>query len=312
MAGYEDLKKMWLDHEYVIAPLRSFGRNYFVDVNNGDDSGSGRTPNQAFETIQQAIDVMCALRTSLGSTLMPVCRVYVAPGAYEENLAFSRIVSHWSIMGTGAHPEAVQVIAPAVDSDEELFYTPGASGFKLANMCFKFPVGVTSENAAIQFDIANYGYIEDLRIYGDRDDATPAPDYGIYIGNALGLEIRRNHIECFDEDGVHFHGGADKFASYCEVYENRIMRCLNAGVFKAQSCVSQALQIYNNIIDQHSLDGSYGIYVYDGPAAISGNKIMMGGTGDAIYPAADTAGVISVDNWTVLQGGVAVLERAEA
>jgi len=226
---------------------------------------------------------------------MPVCRVYVAPGVYEENLEFSRIVSGWSIMGTGAHPEAVQIMAPAVDSGEELFYTPGASGFKLANMCFKFPVGVTDTEEAIRFDIANYGFLEDLRVYGDRDSGTPAPDYGIYIANALGLEIRRNYIFGFDEDGVHFHGGANKFANWCEVYENRIGACKNAAIKKATGCVSNGLMIYDNRINQVPAPvGEYGIYIHSGAAAISDNKIMMAAGKDPIFPGASS---IMDGNW---------------
>lgn len=56
MTGYDDLKKMWLGHELILAKLQRFGDVHFVDFVNGLDTNHGETPKSPLQTLNAAMD----------------------------------------------------------------------------------------------------------------------------------------------------------------------------------------------------------------------------------------------------------------
>jgi len=58
MPGYDDIKKMWLQHELILRKLKNYGDIYFVDATNGSDGNRGTDPSSPFKSTEHAIDVV--------------------------------------------------------------------------------------------------------------------------------------------------------------------------------------------------------------------------------------------------------------
>ena len=78
-----------------------YGKEWFVDVTNGNNGNDGLTPNKAFATIQKAIDVHTADRAALLTGYKFGNRINVMPGVYAEGLTGT--LTGVSLVGVGGN-----------------------------------------------------------------------------------------------------------------------------------------------------------------------------------------------------------------
>lgn len=103
------------------------GFYYYVDSTIGVDGNSGLTPDQAFNTIQYAVDRVASF-APVGSVIQ------VAPGQYDETVTIARTISNLTIVGMGGRgatyidPTTEDAAGMVVNADDVTLINLGIAG----------------------------------------------------------------------------------------------------------------------------------------------------------------------------------------
>ncbi|MFM9986709.1 MAG: right-handed parallel beta-helix repeat-containing protein [Flavobacteriales bacterium] len=234
-----------------------FGNTYYVS-NNGDDSNGGLTPNDTFETLQHASDVVVA-----GDSVMVSAGEYV--GFYHET---SGTENSYIVF----HAESGVVISQPNGTTNDGINLEGASyivveGFTVIGVPRAGIRSVANEHVIIQNNTCSYngkwgiltGFSESITIRYNTCNYS-IDEHGIYHGNSADYPIIHGNI-CHDNNanGIHMNAdaslGGDGIISFATVTRNLIY---NNGVAGGSGINCDGVQdsyIANNLLYNNHASG---------------------------------------------------------
>jgi hypothetical protein len=248
---------------------------YYVDQR-VTTSGDGRTWDDAFDTIAEAITASNDDITWSDTPWNVDNWILIAQGEYAEALTSLPYSAHMVGMGNAGTDGAVE-IHPASGA------CMAGTGLDLTIFNIRFEV--TGATPALDFGICNNVIIEHCEIVcGIAGTGT----HGISTENATHLQVRNCSFQFGGASGgwdygIYAAGGANKYLHHCRIEDNEILGLdpAGTGIFIQNTCTASNTVIARNIIVASG--AGTGIDCdYTGSCYLVDNRIIVGSGGDAI------------------------------
>ena len=277
MTGYDDLKKMWLEHELTIRKLKRYGDVYFVhrDSSKGADTNNGEQPTSPLLTLNAAVD-KCTERNN---------DTIIFSGRTTSGQAFS---DYQSIDVRGLHLLGAGFLFGALGFDLSTYvcyHTPTAHGLGFGSPAGLLVEADSVEIAGIKFynpDATKIQTEVGLNCDGDPGDGracsihdnefqgqtggTTDRTRGIELIGSESTIVEKNRFYCC-EYGIYLRGGSTRYAEDNIIQDNRI-HSPKYGIY-VDTTVAEC-QFLKNRISQKSILG-YAMTVGITIPAASGN-----------------------------------------
>lgn len=228
MGGYDDVKKMWLQHELILRKLKNYGDIYFQDATNGSNGNHGRDPLSPFKTLEYAI---AQLTDSHNDVIIHKGLENVTAGISVDKNKMS--IFGWGLFGanpyypeTGSFYRSTAENAPVISIDadfveiagmtfvaewvadniayqEALLIAEGSNKAYIHNCLFP-DWAYASQTVGIKIEGAHYSVIENCAFHSTYGNI----DFGIYVKGGSSSNTAQTIIK-----GCHFIGGSGVMAS---------------------------------------------------------------------------------------------------
>jgi len=274
-----------------------FGDVYYVDGTDGSDENNGKAPSRAFATVQAGLN---AARYTAGTITVNTDKnrravVFVAPGHYDEEIAFSGY--NISLIGCGVTPG--KDYGPSINysgaTDSNAGIAFSGSGIEIAG----FHVEMQEALPGIWCAGGDNNWIHHNVVEGDYANAT----YGIQMNSCKQSIVEDNFVANFMTAQIYLPGGADKYAVNGAIRRNYLYSPSSAGckgIFVHANMTSWNFAIEHNFVDNVGGGATgKGIDNDSGQILIADNFVVHHASGTAI----EDAGGCSLGNRSRIVSG---------
>ena len=278
----------WYKGNMIVHPgLDGNAVEYFVDGTNGNDNWDGLSWTRAKATIQAALNLARYLpgTTTIDTTVNRLRYVYVAPGHYNERVAWSGYGIHLIGSGHGVPGKDYGVSLNydgALTAGDAYICAFGGSGNSIRNLHVYCDVALP----AVHILAGDNNLIKNVVIEGDGTNCT----YGIHAQSMKGSVIKDVVMEGMTTAGIWVETDADVYMINGAMSNNQIYSDVNGcvGILVDNGVVTRNFKIDRNFID---LEGGDATNIGIDNNAASGN-------------------VCITDNYIVMENGATAAESA--